>query len=96
MSTPIRSEYDGDHEVINVRGVRGLLMNKREIDNFRGPIPLSDYPIYDDPNPRVLRKPLDDVYKAKQNITVRFLEPPVQPPPGDIIIQQEVSEALGN
>lgn len=88
----LRSEgYDGDHEIVNVNGVRGILVNKREIDNYRGEIPLSQYKINTDPNPLIIPKTLDEPIKAKQQVTIRYLEPLPQPPPGPIIIQREVS-----
>lgn len=87
----VRSEgFDGKDEIVSVRGLRGVLINKREIENFSGPIPLNEYAINDDPNPRVIRKTLDEPVKGKQQVTIRYLEPPPPPPSGEIIIQQEV------
>lgn len=82
--------YENGQELVSVNGVTGVLANKSEIESFRGPIPLSEYPINDDPNPIVVPKKCATPHHATQEITIRYLEPPPLPPPGDIIIQQEL------
>lgn len=89
----LRTRYENGEEVVTVNGHTGVLVNKREIENFRGPVPLSEYPINEDPNPIVVPKKCQTPHHATQEITVRYLEPPPLPPPGEIIIQQEVSLA---
>lgn len=97
MANVVRSEgYDGHNEIVSVRGLRGILVNKREIDSYSGQIPLSEYTINDDPNPRVIRKTLEEPVKGKQQVTIRYLEPPPAPQSGDIIIEQEVRKILLN
>lgn len=85
----LRTRFENGEEVVTVNGHTGVLINKREIENFRGPIPLSEYPINDDPNPLIVHKKCETPHHSTQEITVRYLEPPALPPPGEIIIQQE-------
>lgn len=48
---------DGEHtEEITVNGQKGLWVNRQEIVNWRGPIPITAYEINQDPNPEVIRK----------------------------------------
>ncbi|CAF1191183.1 unnamed protein product [Rotaria sordida] len=45
--------------------------------------------VYDDPNPQVIRRPAaGGAVTYKQNILVRFLQPPPVPPPGPLIIKE--------
>lgn len=80
-----------DEELVSINGYKGVLVNRNEINSFRGPIPLSEYPINEDPNPMIIRKTISQPYNATQEIAIRYLEPPPIPPPGDLIIQQEVA-----
>lgn len=91
------SEYDNadgnnsiDDELVTINGVTGVIVNKDEINNWRGPIPLSEYPINVDPNPIIIHKKMDApvINGRQQNVYIRYLRPPT-PPPSDIIIQQE-------
>lgn len=79
-----------DNEIVTVHGVRGILVNKREIEAFQGPIPLNEYPINEDPNPEIIKEPYEVPINTRQDVTIRFLEPPVQPPHGEIVIKYEV------
>lgn len=86
----IREGFDAQgNEIFSLNGVRGILVNKRDIDNYRGEIPLSQYRINVDPNPLEIPKTLDEPLKSKQQVTVKFLEPIPPPPSGPIIIQRE-------
>lgn len=78
------------HEVINAGPFRGLYLNKHEVDSWRGPIPIDQYPIHNDPNPEVIKKRLDKV-RYTQELGVRYLNPPPLPRPGDIIIRERNS-----
>jgi hypothetical protein len=69
---------------------RGLYLNKQEVDAFRGPMPIEQYKINDDPNPEVVKKRLDKV-KYTQEVAVRYLQPPLPPKPGNIIIRERQS-----
>lgn len=46
-------------ETITLQGESGILVNRSEIVSFSGPIPISDYPINEDPNPEIVRKQAD-------------------------------------
>jgi hypothetical protein len=43
-------------EEINVNGERGLWINKCEANEWKGPIPLDQYPINHDSNPEIITK----------------------------------------
>jgi hypothetical protein len=43
-------------EEISVNGHRGILLNKCELDNWSGPMPLAEYPINQDPAPQLITK----------------------------------------
>ena len=70
---------------------QGTYLNKQEVDQFRGPVPIDQYQINQDPNPEVIRKRLDKL-KYRQEIAVRYLNPPQAPKPGDIIIRERQSQ----
>lgn len=76
-------------EVVTVAGQSGLLVNKEEIVNWRGVIPLTEYPINEDPNPEIIRKKSEQTLTYLQEVAIRYLRPPTPPPPGDIIIKHE-------
>lgn len=88
-SSPSRSSQD-DEEIIKVLGYEGVLLNKEEIVNFRGPIPIEQYPINNDPNPLIRHKTCNKEHYDNQEIMIRYLEPPPLPAPGEIVIKQEV------
>ena len=62
-------------------------LNKHEENAWKGPKPIHEYPIYDDPNPKVIRKNLDRVNYVKE-LAVRYLNPGLAPKPGDLIIRE--------
>ena len=74
-----------------VFGQRGLLVNKAEIANWRGTLPIHQYPINDDPAPRYIRKKPSKDLEYVQEVAIRYLRPPTPPSPGDILIQQEAN-----
>lgn len=90
QSSVLKTVYENGEELVSVNGYKGVLVNKTEIENFRGPVPLSEYPINYDPNPIVLPKKCSSDHQVVQEVTVRYLEPPPLPAPGEIVIQQEV------
>ncbi|CAF0766482.1 unnamed protein product [Brachionus calyciflorus] len=62
--------------------------NVKEDCKFLPPISLDKYKLNIDPDPEVIhKKPLDKV-RYTQDVSVRYLEPPSLPKPGDIIIRQ--------
>lgn len=85
-ANPIEPET---HEEVEVLGEKGICMNKSEIRDFSGPIPIEQYEINQDPNPDIIRKKPTDVVNFTQEFAVRYLRPPTPPPPGDIVIVEE-------
>ena len=77
-------------ETINTGPYRGVYLNKHEVDAWRGPIPIDQYRLNDDPNPEVIRKRLDKV-RYTQEMGVRYLNPPPPPKHGDLIIRERQS-----
>lgn len=76
-------------EPVSVLGQSGLLVNQTDLATFQGTIPLSEYPINEDPNPDIIQKHTNQQLLYTQEIAIRYLRPPTPPPPGDIIIRQE-------
>lgn len=52
-------------EEVNVNGERGILMNRDEIVNWKGVIPLSEYEINEDSSPEIITKKV--FYKKSQS-----------------------------
>jgi hypothetical protein len=77
-------------EEITINGYKGLWLNKSEILNWSGHLPISQYPINDDQNPKIVRKLSDKKCTYEQDIAIRYLRPPTPPPPGDILIKEEL------
>ncbi|CAF1078570.1 unnamed protein product, partial [Brachionus calyciflorus] len=48
-----------ESEEIQVNGHRGVWVNKSEVVNWRGEIPITQYPINEDPNPDLIIKQSD-------------------------------------
>ena len=82
-------------EEINVLGQRGIWVNKTEVLNWRGQIPLSEYKLNDDPNPEIINKTSSQPVEYNQEISVRYLRPPTPPPHGELVIKQEGSVQVG-
>jgi hypothetical protein len=80
-----------EREQVQAGQYQGTFLNKQEVDNWRGPIPIEQYRINDDPNPEVIRKRLDKL-KYRQEVAVRYLNPPPAPKPGDIIVRERQSQ----
>lgn len=77
-----------ESELTNIDGHRGILLNKAEILNWHGPVPLEQYRLNHDPNPEVIRRQLNQPIEYNQDISVRYLRPPT-PVTGELIIRQE-------
>lgn len=86
-SVPINLQ---ETEEISVLGHTGIWANKTEVVNWRGPRPINEYPINMDDAPEILTKRTQETLTYIQELAVRYLKPPSPPPPGEIIIQQEV------
>jgi hypothetical protein len=74
---------------ICANGYKGIWANKDEIANWVGPVPLSEYPINQDPNPILIKKKSNKQFELQKKVLVRYLEPPRPRTPGEIIVKQE-------
>lgn len=74
---------------ICANGYKGIWANKDEIANWVGPVPLSEYPINQDPNPILIKKRSNKQFELQKKVLVRYLEPPRPRTPGEIIVKQE-------
>jgi hypothetical protein len=71
-------------------GHRGILLNRNEILNWRGPVPITQYRLNDDQNPEVINKTINQPVEYTQEVQVKYLRPPTPPPPGELIIRQGI------
>lgn len=81
-------EINESHEIC-ANGYKGIWANKDEIANWVGPIPLSEYPINQDPNPILIKKRSNKNIELQKKVLIRYLEPPRPRTPGEIIVKQE-------
>lgn len=79
---------------IEVNGVHGIWANREEVLKWNGEVPIKDYPINEDPNPKIIHKKNNQKIEYIQELAIRYLKPPNVPPPGDIIINQLPSEIV--
>ncbi|RNA40876.1 hypothetical protein BpHYR1_033626 [Brachionus plicatilis] len=77
---------------IEVRGERGIWANRDEVLKWKGDIPISEYSINEDPQPKIIHKKNHQKIEYIQELAIRYLKPPSVPPPGDIIINQLPNE----
>ena len=78
-----------ENEQLTVNGESGVWINKEEVLNWRGIIPITEYLINQDSNPEVIRKKTEQQLVYEQEVAIRYLRPPTPPPPGEIVIKQE-------
>ena len=78
-----------ENESLTVHGNTGIWLNKAEILNWKGEIPITEYLINEDPYPEIIKKQTDQKVFCNQEVAIRYLRPPTPPPPGEIIIRQE-------
>jgi hypothetical protein len=78
-----------DVEETSVNGLSGILLNKSEISQWKGDIPIEKYPINQDGNPEIITKRSQQKLEYVQELAIRYLRPPTPPAPGEIIINQE-------
>ena len=71
-------------------GHRGVWVNRSEVLNWRGPVPINEYKLNDDPNPEVINKTVNQPVEYNQEVQVKYLRPPTPPPPGELIIRSAV------
>ena len=67
-------------------------LNQSEIDKWASQLPIDDYPLNDDPSPKLIRKKPQQNLEYIQEIAVRYLRPPSLPEPGEIVIRQNQNE----
>jgi len=78
-----------EDEETTALGHRGVWANKAEVQNWRGPVPISDYKLNEDASPDLITKTIHQPVEYTQDISVRYLKPPTPPPHGDLVIRQE-------
>lgn len=76
-------------EVVTVLGQTGVLINKEEIDEWKGDLNIADYVINEDRNPQIITKKLTKQTEYIQELCIQYLRPPTPPAPGELIINQE-------
>ena len=76
-------------EEIEAIGYRGIYANRSELERWKGQLPLSEYIIYEDPDPKIIRKKVDEKLKYIQDIQVKYYKPPPQAEAGEIVIKQQ-------
>ena len=78
-----------ESESLTVNGQTGIWVNKSEVLNWKGVIPITNYLINEDSNPEIIRKQTEQKLVYDQEVAIRYLRPPTPPPPGEILIRQE-------
>ena len=78
-----------ENESLTVNGNTGIWLNRGEVINWRGEVPITQYLINEDLNPEIIRKQTEQRLIYEQEVAVRYLRPPTPPPPGEILIKQE-------
>ena len=81
-------------EEITVNGHSGILVNKCELDNWNGPLPLSHYPINQDDQPELITKRSSQHVEYIKELAIRYLKPPTPQQPGEIIINQLPNQVI--
>ena len=76
-------------DVVEMKGLRGILVNKDEVQNWKGDIPIEEYPLNLDESPDLILKKTNSSLKYVQQMAIRYLKPPTPPKPGEIVIRQE-------
>jgi len=78
-------------EMIEVNGQRGVWVNKAEVENWQGEIPISSYLINVDPNPEIVTLRYANCTERIQQLSLKYLRPPKPAPPGPIVIKQQAN-----
>ena len=76
---------------MTLKGTKSSVANTSDNFNWKGEIPIDNYPINEDESPEIIVKKNDKKLEYDQEIGVRYLRPPTPPDHGDIIIQHEKS-----
>ncbi|RNA33559.1 hypothetical protein BpHYR1_025257 [Brachionus plicatilis] len=75
-----------DH--ISFENQKFLLLNKSEIENWRGNVGLGQLPLNKDSHPLVINKKPTNTLDYVQQLTIRYLRPPTPKSPSPIVIKQ--------
>ncbi|RMZ95824.1 hypothetical protein BpHYR1_017282 [Brachionus plicatilis] len=78
----------GSFETVNQSEVQTNAYQSNGNCKFLPPISLDQYKLNNDPNPEVIRKKPADKIRYKQDVAIRFLEPPQPPKHGEIVVKQ--------
>ena len=78
-------------DIIEINGIRGIWLNKAEVENWKGEIPISEYAINDDSNPELVKLKYSGCADRVQELAIKYLKPPRPPTPGPVIIKQEAN-----
>ena len=82
-------DFNNENESLTVQGNTGIWLNKSEILNWKGEVPITEYQINEDATPEIIRKQTEQRIVYEQEVAIRYLKPPTPPPPGEIFIKQE-------
>lgn len=85
-SNPLQVNEDQE---ISVNGQRGVWINKEEVQNWRGDLPLEQYEINQDTSPEIITKKSQQQVEYIQKLAIRYLKPTTPAAPGDIVINQQ-------
>lgn len=85
---PIKSN---ETQQIQANKEKGVWLNRCETCAWKSDVPLSEYPINDDPCPCVIKKKSKKIDQT-QKIAIRYLKPPTPPAPGPIIVRREANK----
>lgn len=93
-SEPLEVENAG--EVVTVFGNQcGQWLNKSEVNEWRGDLPIGRYPINESLRPQVITKRSNKILEYVQELAIRYLRPPTAPRPGSVVIVQEPDVKAG-
>ncbi|CAF0850813.1 unnamed protein product [Brachionus calyciflorus] len=88
LDSTIPIEIEEKEEIL-YKGEKSYIANKSDFVDWKGPIPLDQYPINEDESPEIVIKKPEQKIEYEQEIAIRYLKPPTPAPHGDIIIQHE-------
>jgi hypothetical protein len=63
-------------EEITVNGERGLWVNRNEVINWKGDLPITEYLINEDSQPEIITKRAEQQLEYVQELAIRYLRPP--------------------
>lgn len=74
----------------NLKGKKFVWLNKKECDEWKGSIPLSEYPIdFDEKKAQVVKLKHEQAKDQTRTYKIKYLKPPAPPTPPPIIIRQK-------